>query len=58
VLERCRVFDRDGGFVFNTVHNVQANTPTANIAAMFDALNEFNHGAPASTHRKAHTSKP
>ena len=41
VLERCEVFGRDGGFVFNAVHNVQANVPVANIAAMFDALREL-----------------
>ena len=42
VLERCEVLGRDGGFVFNTVHNIQANVPIANIAAMFDALGEYN----------------
>lgn len=41
VLERCEVLGRDGGFVFNTVHNIQANVPVANIAAMFEALREF-----------------
>ena len=42
VLERCSIFSKDGGYVFNTIHNVQAMTPTANIVAMFDALREFN----------------
>jgi hypothetical protein len=42
VLERCEVFARHGGFVFNTIHNVQARTPVANIAAMLDAVREFN----------------
>lgn len=42
VLERCEVFGRDGGFVFNAVHNIQANVPIANIAAMFQALGELN----------------
>jgi hypothetical protein len=41
VLERCRVFGRGGGFVFNTVHNVQACTPVENIVAMLDAVREF-----------------
>jgi len=41
VLERCDVLGRDGGFVFNAVHNIQANVPTANIAAMFEALREY-----------------
>jgi hypothetical protein len=42
VLERCEIFGAGGGFVFNTIHNVQALTPTANIVAMFAAINEFN----------------
>jgi hypothetical protein len=42
VLERCEIFGRDGGFVFNAVHNIQANVPIANIAAMFQALGEYN----------------
>lgn len=42
VLERCRIFSRQGGFVFNAVHNIQANTPVENIAAMFAAVREFN----------------
>ncbi len=42
VLRRCEVFARNGGFVFTSVHNIQANTPVANIAALFDALREFN----------------
>jgi len=29
----------DGGFVFQQVHNILANVPVANIAAMFDAVN-------------------
>jgi hypothetical protein len=42
VLDRCRVFGRGGGFVFNTVHNIQACTPVENIVAMLDAVHEFN----------------
>jgi uroporphyrinogen-III decarboxylase len=42
VLERCEVFARDGGFVFNAIHNVQAKTPVENIVAMLDAVHEFN----------------
>ena len=45
VLERCRVFTEDGarsgGFVFNTVHNIQAGTPVENIVAMLEAVREF-----------------
>ncbi|MDZ7337679.1 MAG: methyltransferase [candidate division KSB1 bacterium] len=42
VLRRCEVFARNGGFVFNAVHNVQAHTPVENLVAMFDAVKEFN----------------
>ena len=42
VLERCRIFSVNGGFVFNAIHNVQANTPVKNIVAMIDAVHEFN----------------
>jgi len=42
VLERCRVFSQNGGYVFNTIHNVQARTPVKNIVAMLDAVAEFN----------------
>jgi hypothetical protein len=42
VLSRCEVFARDGGFVFNSIHNIQAGTPVANVVAMLDAVREFN----------------
>jgi hypothetical protein len=42
VLRRCEIFGRGGGFVFNSVHNVQPNTPVKNIVAMLDAVREFN----------------
>lgn len=42
VLHLCDIFSKDGGFVFNTVHNIQANTPVENIVAMIDAVKEFN----------------
>ncbi len=41
VKRNCEVLAKDGGFVFNTVHNIQANVPVANVIAMFEALNEF-----------------
>jgi hypothetical protein len=44
VLGRCEVFGKGGGFIFNAVHNVQANVPIQNVVAMFDAFKEF-HGA-------------
>jgi uroporphyrinogen-III decarboxylase len=42
VLRQCEIFGRGGGFVFNTVHNVQANVPVENVAAMVRALARFN----------------
>lgn len=42
VLKRCEIFSENGGYVFNAIHNVQANTPTENIAAMLEAVREFN----------------
>jgi uroporphyrinogen-III decarboxylase len=42
VLANCEIFSQHGGFVFTSVHNIQANTPVENVTAMFEALNEFN----------------
>jgi len=42
VWQQCEILSKNGGFVFNTVHNIQANVPTENIVAMIDTLNEFN----------------
>jgi len=42
VLRRCEVFGKGGGFIFNAVHNIQANVPIPNIVAMFDAIRECN----------------
>jgi hypothetical protein len=50
VLERCEIFSADGGFVFDTVHNVQAGTPVENIVAMLEALREFNGLKSKETH--------
>ena len=41
VRDRMRVFGRGGGFVFNTVHNVQAGVPVENLLALYQAVNEF-----------------
>ena len=38
VAERVRIFNSKNGFVFSTVHNIQCNTPTENVMAMFEAL--------------------
>jgi len=41
VLRRCEIFAQRGGFVFDAIHNIQACTPVANVAAMIDAVREF-----------------
>lgn len=46
VLERLRIFSPGGGFVFNTIHNIQARTPVENIVAMVEAVQEFNGNKP------------
>jgi len=42
VLDQCEILSPGGGFVFNTVHNIQANVPLENVIAMLDAIREFN----------------
>lgn len=42
VLRRCEIFSRRGGFVFDAIHNVQAQSPVANVVAMIEAVREFN----------------
>jgi len=40
VRERIEIFGDGGGFVFNPVHNIQANTPVENILALFRAVRD------------------
>jgi hypothetical protein len=35
---QCEILNKNGGFVFNTVHNIQANVPFENVVAMLEAL--------------------
>jgi hypothetical protein len=42
VLERCEIFAKGGGYIFNAIHCVQANTPVQNVVAMLDGVKEFN----------------
>jgi hypothetical protein len=41
VKSQCGILNNNGGFVFNTVHNIQANVPFENVVAMLDALKEL-----------------
>jgi hypothetical protein len=40
VRERVEIFGRGGGFVFNTVHNVQAGVPAENLVALYEAVRQ------------------
>jgi len=42
VTELCEIFGRDGGFVFNTIHNIQGDVPIENVVAMVETLKEIN----------------
>lgn len=42
VRQRIETFGPGGGFVFNTIHNVQPQTPVENVLAMYEAVREFN----------------
>ncbi|MDK1021360.1 MAG: uroporphyrinogen decarboxylase family protein [Candidatus Hydrogenedentes bacterium] len=41
VRERMEIFKPGGGFIFNQIHNVQADVPPENVVAMLDAAYEF-----------------
>ena len=41
VHEQVASLSPGGGFIFQQVHNILANVPAENIAAMFDAVNDF-----------------
>jgi len=41
VKSQCDILNKNGGFVFNTVHNIQANVPFGNVVAMLEALKEL-----------------
>jgi hypothetical protein len=45
VLRQCRILEKGGGFVFNAIHNIQANVPVNNLVAMVNALNKFRNDA-------------
>lgn len=41
VKRQCEIFGEKGGFIFNAVHNLQANAPVENVVAMIDTLREL-----------------
>ena len=43
VEDQMRIFGKNGGYVFTTVHNIQANVPVDNILKTFEAANKYRH---------------
>ncbi len=41
VRGRLEAFKAGGGFVFNTIHNVQAEVPVANLLAIYEAVKDY-----------------
>ena len=41
VRENIQVLGEGGGFVFNTVHNIQGTVPTENLTALFEAVERY-----------------
>lgn len=41
VRERIRTLGPGGGFVFNTIHNVQAGVPVENLIALYQAVRQY-----------------
>ncbi len=43
VAERMRIFAPGGGYVFNQIHNIQANVPPENIVAMLETARSYRY---------------
>ncbi len=43
VKRNCEIFMKDGGFVFNQIHNMLPGIPPQNIEAMYDAVNKMRY---------------
>ncbi len=41
VKSRIDIFSKNGGFVFNAIHNIQADTPVENVAAMIEIIKNY-----------------
>jgi len=41
VKKLINIFNNDGGFVFSSIHNIQANIPIENIIAMIEVIQEY-----------------
>lgn len=40
VSERIRIFNKGGGYIFNTIHNIQSDVPVENVLAMIRAIED------------------
>ena len=40
VSSRLKIFGKGGGFVFNSIHNVQARVPIENVLAMYETVRD------------------
>ena len=43
VEQRLKIFSKGGGYIFNTIHNIQAKTPVDNVASMIDTVKNFKY---------------
>lgn len=41
VKKRMEIFRKEGGFVFNSIHNIQSKIPVENLIALFEAIEEY-----------------
>ncbi|HEX3052287.1 MAG TPA: uroporphyrinogen decarboxylase family protein [Aggregatilineaceae bacterium] len=41
VCERMQIFGPGGGFVFNSVHNIQSRVPAESLLALYEAVREY-----------------
>lgn len=41
VIELVQIFYKSGGFVFNTVHNIQANVPIENVISLVETIRKI-----------------
>ena len=43
-LECCKIFGKNGGYVFNTIHNIVPGVPAENVDALVRAVRDYNKG--------------
>lgn len=41
VRKHIQIFSKDGGYVFNPIHNVQSNVPVENLLAMYETVKKY-----------------